>query len=152
MIRTTTAVLGALLVAAAIALQHLYMGPAVIALSVGLVISYVVWLNTFKRAVASNRRVTMIYGVAVLVQVLHLLEEYVAGFQRELPSMWGYEWSDGRLLSGHGDGHGASRGGSIFDRGRRSAHCVMTRVGHPKSTTALQWLTGYHTVGGLKWR
>jgi hypothetical protein len=97
--RSSTAVLGAVLVAIAISLQHLYMGPAVIALSVGLIIAYAVWLNTLNHAIGGNTRVTVIYGVAVLVQALHLLEEYLTGFQRQLPSIWDSEWTDHQFLT-----------------------------------------------------
>ena len=53
------------------------MGRAVALLAVALVLAYVVWLA---QPVLEPRRVLLAYLVAVLVQGLHLIEEYRAGF------------------------------------------------------------------------
>ena len=95
MSRTRAGLVGGAFVLTAIALQHYFMGPAVAVLSVGLLISLVLWLANY-RSYDRIRigRIRWIYGAAVVVQAIHFAEEYFNGFQREFPSLWGYGWSD----------------------------------------------------------
>lgn len=92
--RSFAAILGAVFVAVAIAVQHVLMGRAVIGLSAGLVIAYFVWISNYDVVYGPRRRISLIYGVAVGLQGLHFLEEYLTGFWTEFPSFWGYEWSN----------------------------------------------------------
>ena len=62
------------------------MGRAVALLAVALVVAYVVWLA---QPVLEPRRVLFAYLLAVLVQGLHFIEEYRAGFYREFPPLVG---------------------------------------------------------------
>lgn len=95
---TACVVLGGTLVAAAIALSLLFMGPPVIALCGGLVVAFVAWLVFSSRTPGPDSRVTVVYWLAVVVQVLHVVEEYAAGFQRQFPAIWGFEWSGRQFL------------------------------------------------------
>jgi hypothetical protein len=71
------------------------MGRAVTGLSVGLLIAFCLWMATYRSHGPLQRgRIGWIYGTAVAVQAVHLLEEHLAGFQREFPDFWGYGWSD----------------------------------------------------------
>ena len=81
MSRTRAGLVGGAFVLTAIALQHYFMGPAVAVLSVGLLISLVLWLANY-RSYDRVRigRIRWIYGAAVVVQ--------------EFPNLWGYGWSD----------------------------------------------------------
>ena len=49
MSQKTAAVVGGVLVLGIVAVQHWLMGPAVLGLSVGLVVSYVLWLRSYER-------------------------------------------------------------------------------------------------------
>jgi hypothetical protein len=72
------------------------MGRAVALLAVALVLAYVVWLA---QPVLDPRRVLLAYVFAVLVQVLHLIEEYRTGFYREFPPLLGAQpWSRSAFL------------------------------------------------------
>jgi hypothetical protein len=100
MSRRTAGTLGAVLLLVVIPLQHLLMGPAVVALSAGFVVSWCVWLaryDTLDRL--DHRRVRVLYLAAIAVQVLHLLEEYLGGFQRAFPGFFGYELTDRQFLA-----------------------------------------------------
>jgi hypothetical protein len=70
------------------------MGPAVTGLSVGLVVAFALWIASYESLDrVRSGRIQLLYGAALAVQILHFLEEYVTGFQREFPGFWGYEWS-----------------------------------------------------------
>ena len=73
------------------------MGSATILLSVGLVIAYLVWIAA--RWKNDPPAVLPMYLLAIAVQCLHFAEEYLTGFQRQLPMLLGYEWSDARFVT-----------------------------------------------------
>ena len=91
--RRTAAVL-ALAVAVA---QTWLMGPAVLPLDLALAASWALWAAP--RAPAPPARVVPAFAAALLVQLLHLAEEYRAGFQRAYPALLGYAWDDARFLA-----------------------------------------------------
>jgi hypothetical protein len=73
------------------------MGAAVVFLSVGLVISYLIWIGA--RWKNDPGVVLPAYLLAVVVQCVHFTEEYLTGFQRQFPKLlMGYEWSDARFV------------------------------------------------------
>jgi len=88
--------LGAALVALAAVVQTLVLGPAVVMLDVALVVSWALWAS---RPAAPSRRAVPALAAAIVVQCAHLAEEYRAGFQRALPALFGYAWSDARFLA-----------------------------------------------------
>ena len=89
-------IIGAILVLIVLAAQKLWMGPAIMFLSGGLILAYVVWVTgRWKNDVAE---VLPIYLLAVTVQCLHFTEEYVTGFQHQFPRLFGYDWSDPRFV------------------------------------------------------
>jgi hypothetical protein len=73
------------------------MGPAIIFLSGGLVVSYGLWIAApWKNDAAA---VLPIYLLAVAMQCLHFTEEYITGFQRQFPKLFGGGWSDARFVT-----------------------------------------------------
>ncbi len=89
--------LGPLLVLIVLAAQTYWMGPAIIFLSGGLVVSYVAWIAApWKNDAAA---VLPIYLLAIAVQCLHFTEEYVTGFQHRFPELFGIHWTDARFVT-----------------------------------------------------
>lgn len=84
--------IGAAFVAAAILFNHVWMGPAVILLSLGLVVSYALW--AFLRWTEVSRSALPIYFLGIVLLCVHSAEEFFAGFHREFPRRFGYQWSD----------------------------------------------------------
>jgi hypothetical protein len=85
-------------VAIACALMLIAMGPAVVFLVVALVVSLLLWLS--RAAWPPPRRVLPIFAAAVLVQCVHLAEEYATGFYRAFPAVMGSPpWSATRFLA-----------------------------------------------------
>gem|GEM_PF-1666581 len=89
--------LGALFVLIAVAAQVLFMGPAIALLCLGLVIAYLFWVAT--RWTNNPSKILPIYLLAILVQCIHLAEEYLTGFQRQFPRLLGYHWSNMQFLA-----------------------------------------------------
>jgi hypothetical protein len=80
-----------------LAAQTHWMGPAIIFLSGGLVVSYGVWITArWKNDAAA---VLPVYLLAIAVQCLHFTEEYVTGFQHQFPELFGIHWSDARFVT-----------------------------------------------------
>jgi hypothetical protein len=88
---------GAVLVAIVLAAQTHWMGPAIILLSGGLVLTYGVWAAARWRNDAAA--VLPVYLLAIAVQCLHFTEEYVTGFQHQFPSLFGNDWSNARFVT-----------------------------------------------------
>jgi uncharacterized protein with HXXEE motif len=89
-------IIGAAFVLIVLAMQTLWMGPAIIFLSGGLVLAYALWLTP---RLKNNAAVVLpIYLLAVAAQCLHFAEEYVTGFQHQFPKLFGYDWSDPRFV------------------------------------------------------
>jgi len=88
---------GAVFVLIVIAAQTRWMGPAIVLLSGGLVVAYVVWVAA--RWHNDAAAVLPIYLLAVAVQCLHFTEEYLTGFQRQFPKLFGDNWSDARFVT-----------------------------------------------------
>jgi hypothetical protein len=97
--RSREIVVSGVAVMVAIFLQLQFMGPAVMGLNVGLVVSYLAWLNgVYPKADAC--RVGSLYLVGIAVQCLHLCEEYLTGFHAMFPEWaFGYRWSDRLFVS-----------------------------------------------------
>ena len=74
-----------------------WMGPATAMLSVGLVVSFLVW-STRRPASAMPGRLLWVYAAGIFVLCLHCSEECLAGFQREFPRFFGYVWSNRQFL------------------------------------------------------
>ena len=87
---------GGIFVVLVIIVQTLAMGIAIIFLNIGLVIGFLLWAVESKRV--SNPDIIVIYFIAVGVQCLHFLEEYLTGFQTEFPQLFGYTWSDNQFF------------------------------------------------------
>jgi len=90
-------VVGALLVLVVLAAQARWMGGATAALSIGMVIAYLLWVAA--RWNNDPAAILPVYLLAIAVQCLHFTEEFVTGFQRRFPKLIGYEWSDARFLT-----------------------------------------------------
>jgi len=88
---------GAILVVAALAAQTHWMGPAIVFLSGGLVVAYLVWVAARWRN--DPAAVLPMYLIAVAVQCSHFTEEYVTGFQHQFPDLFGEHWSDTRFVT-----------------------------------------------------
>jgi hypothetical protein len=87
----------AIAVVLASALQLVVMGRAVTPLVIALVVSYILWIGQGVRR--PTRGLLAAYAAALIVQCLHLVEEYRTGFYRVFPPVFGAEpWSPGRFL------------------------------------------------------
>ena len=76
------------------------MGRAVFLLDLALILSFALWAG--RSRMGSPRRVLPALATAVVVQLVHLTEEYYTGFQRALPALFGYAWEDWRFLTFNG--------------------------------------------------
>jgi len=90
-------IVGAILVVAVLAAQTHWMGPAIIFLSGGLVVAYLVWVAARWRN--DPAAVLPVYLLAIAVQCLHFTEEYVTGFQHQFPELFGGHWSDAHFVT-----------------------------------------------------
>jgi hypothetical protein len=85
-------IIGALFTVVVVFAQTRWLGNAVILLSIGLFIVYVVWaVAPWKNEPA---RVLPVYLLAIVVHCLHFAEEFAAGFQRQFPNLFESEWND----------------------------------------------------------
>jgi uncharacterized protein with HXXEE motif len=85
-------------VALAGAVMLVAMGPAVVVLVIALGVSLLLWLS--RSAWPPPQRVMPIYAAAVIVQCVHLAEEYATGFYRTFPAVMGSApWSATRFLA-----------------------------------------------------
>ena len=89
-------IVGAVLVLAVLVAQTYWMGPAIIFLSGGLIVSYAVWMAAPWKNDAGA--VLPIYLLAIAVQCLHFTEEYATGFQHQFPRLFASDWSDMRFV------------------------------------------------------
>jgi len=96
--RSRDRVIAAVFVVAAIAAQSYWLGHGVILLSLGLIITYLVWaLTPWKNEPA---RVLPTYLLAIVVQCVHFTEEFITGFQRQFPKVLGSsEWTDAQFVT-----------------------------------------------------
>jgi hypothetical protein len=86
-----------LVVVAGCALMLATMGRAVGLLALALLVSYALWLS--RGAWPASSRILPTFSVAVLVQCIHLIEEYRAGFYRAFPAIMGSTaWSARQFL------------------------------------------------------
>src|SRR5687768_11150127 len=90
-------VVGAALVVLAIGISATLMGVATVLLDVAMVAAYAIWVSGRWRL--ADATTVALYLVGIVVQVIHSGEEYLTGFQREFPALFGYEWSDRRFVS-----------------------------------------------------
>ena len=94
----TEQVLTGLAVAGACALMLAMMGRAVVVLVIALAASYAIWLT--RADWPRSRGVLPVFLVAVLVQGIHLSEEFLSGFYRAFPPVFGAEpWSARRWMA-----------------------------------------------------
>jgi hypothetical protein len=85
---------GGALVAVLITAQTLIMGRAIVALDLGLLIAFALWIGSdWKRG---PRR---IYLLGICAMVIHFAEEYATGFYRAFPALVGYEWEPWRFIA-----------------------------------------------------
>jgi len=92
-----TAGVTSLVVVGAILVNFLVMGRAVVALNIGLVICFALWVR--HAWPAPSTRLQWAYGFGLLVQTLHVGEEYVTAFNIAFPRLFGYEWTSAQFLS-----------------------------------------------------
>jgi hypothetical protein len=90
-------VIGAVFVLLVLAAQTRWMGPAIVLLSGGLVVTYAVWAGA--RWNNDAAAVLPVYLFAVAVQCLHFAEEFISGFQHQFPRLFGDDWSDARFVT-----------------------------------------------------
>ncbi|MDP9178518.1 MAG: HXXEE domain-containing protein [Gemmatimonadota bacterium] len=85
------------LVVAACALTLAMMGPATGLLVVAMLLSYALWVRRTEWPPVES--VLGVYALAVLVLCAHMVEEYLAGFYRVFPRVFGADpWSERRFL------------------------------------------------------
>src|SRR5262249_51452601 len=74
-------------------------GPAIWGLNAGLIAAYALWVRRLDRPTRPDAVLAVIYLAAIGIQLAHFTEEYRSGFQRELPGLFGYQWSDAQFLT-----------------------------------------------------
>ena len=89
--------LGILFVIISVLLHLLLMGLATSILNLGLLIACGLWAYT--KWNDDPVAVLPLYLLGVALQSLHFCEEYLTGFQREFPTLFGNEWSDQRFVT-----------------------------------------------------
>lgn len=90
-------VIGGIIVVVAGVLQTQLMGFATVFLSVGLIVAYLIWSAA---SLSQNRTVILsIYLLGLAIQCVHFGEEYLTGFQREFPRLFGYQWNDAQFVA-----------------------------------------------------
>ena len=87
---------GGLMVVVGVSFQTLWLGRAATLLSVALVIAYALWVRG--RWSLASRSLQVTYVVALVIFLIHSLEEFVTGFQRRLPALVGDRWTDTQFL------------------------------------------------------
>lgn len=91
-----TRLLGVGVVLAGVVFQALWLGLPAIFVSIGLVISYGFWVGAGWRFAP---RLKVVFFIAVFVFVGHAAEEFLTGFQQDLPALFGRApWSDQRFI------------------------------------------------------
>ena len=101
------------------------MGRAVIGLDLALLASYALWAVRPTRP--APRHVLPPLITATLVQLVHLAEEYHAGFQRLFPALFGTVWSDARFLGFNAAWLGVFAASAVaVARGRRLGYLGAT--------------------------
>ena len=90
-------IIGAAFVAIVLAAQTHWMGPAILLLSGGLLLTYILW--AFAPWKNDTAAVLPIYLLAIAIQCLHFTEEYTTGFQHQFPKLFGVDWSDARFVT-----------------------------------------------------
>src|SRR5438128_9124252 len=95
-LRTHERILGVAFVVMVVVINYTVMGPAVSLLSLGLIVSYVIWATAIW--LNDPAAIVPLYLLGIAVQGLHFFEEYRTGFQQKFPAFFGYEWSDQRFL------------------------------------------------------
>jgi len=87
----------ALAVAVACVVTLVTMGRAAIFLVVAMLLCYALWVRRTEWPPVET--VLGVYALAVVVQCAHLVEEYLTGFYREFPAVFGASpWSEKRFL------------------------------------------------------
>jgi hypothetical protein len=95
---TTTLLLGAGFVLAALIGTFATMGRASVMLLCGLVVAYTVWIARGALPRAPAPGLLPLYVAGLVLMLLHFCEEFLTGFQHQFPSLFGYDWSNQRFL------------------------------------------------------
>ena len=96
--RSRDRIVGGVFVLFVVTAQARWMGSAVVLLSAGLVIAYLVWIAAPWKN--DPTAVLPMYLLAIAVQCVHFAEEYVTDFQRQFPKLiGGHEWSDAHFVA-----------------------------------------------------
>jgi hypothetical protein len=97
---TGTKLVGAGLVLVLVLFQALWLGFAAVLLSVALVVAFGVWVGTHWRV---ERRLRPVLALALPAFLVHLLEEYLTGFHRAMPALYGRPgWTGAEFLTFNG--------------------------------------------------
>jgi hypothetical protein len=75
------------------AVVYWLMGPPILILLIPFGVAYVIWFTWFRhRPIAPTTAFLQLYIVMYVVQILHLIEEWITGFYRTFPALWGDFW------------------------------------------------------------
>ena len=87
---------GAVFVLVTQAAQFYLLGRAAVLLTVGMLISYFLWMGARWRKEPDE--ILPYYLLAVVVQCLHFVEEFFTGFHHEFAKLFGYAWSESAFV------------------------------------------------------
>jgi len=82
----------------AILLQFKFMGLAIIGINLGLIISYIVWASHVIDVNRNIKRIKTFYILGIVILGIHIMEEYLTGFQIKFPGLLDYSWSDRQYI------------------------------------------------------
>jgi hypothetical protein len=88
--------LAGILIVTGVAFNAVWLGWATVGLSFGLIVAYVLWL--VGRWEGRRERVLWLYILSIGFFCMHFTEEYLSGFYRDFPGLFGTEWSASRFL------------------------------------------------------
>jgi hypothetical protein len=89
-------IIGAVFVVVTQAAQFYLLGRASFLLTIGMLLSYFLWIGT--RWKNEPEDVLPYYLLAVMVQCVHVAEEFFTGFHHEYMKLFGYQWSESAFL------------------------------------------------------
>jgi hypothetical protein len=69
------------------------MGPPILILVVPFALAYIAWFTWFRHhPIVPTTRFLRLYLLMYVIQLFHLMEEWITGFYRTFPALWGSVW------------------------------------------------------------
>lgn len=92
----TTAQAGLIVVLAGVLFNSIFLGRATVGLSLALIAAYALWFR--EDWGHRGKQIFPLYLACIALYIAHFIEEYLTGFYRAFPGLFGNEWSAHRFL------------------------------------------------------